>query len=37
MKDLFIEAIKSIREVLKAFYSEVLTKLYTLKNRKIVK
>lgn len=34
MKDLFIEAIKSIGEVLKAFLSEVLGHIYALKNKK---
>ncbi len=34
MKDLFIETIKSIREVLKVFLSEVLRQIYELKNKK---
>ncbi len=34
MKDLFIETINSIREVLKVFLSEVLRQIYDLKNKK---
>ena len=34
MKDIFIEIIKSIQEVLKVFLSEVLRHIYALKNKK---
>ena len=33
MKDLFVEAVKSIGEVFKTFLSEVLRHIYGLKNR----